>query len=498
MHRILLQNATILVPSGKADDYVVPLRQHSLLIEDNKIVQIAPQIAPHDGAQVIDCTDKIVSPGFIDTHHHLWQTQLKGRHADQTLVEYFPNGNNQSVNYRPQDVFWGVLGGCLEALDAGTTTVVDHAHVNVSPAHSSNDIEATIASGIRSIFCYAPTMRVKTWKPEITYEGGLLDDWVIENFERLGVLAPFGNGRVQLGLAFDGFMLPKEQVISLYERARKLGAQVITSHYVRSYFGDKSLVDRLEEYGLLNSDVLLSHASNLTTSDIEKLNKVKTAISTTPDTELQMGHGDIVCFREGCFGISSLGIDCHSVNSGDMMSQMKLALQHERGTRNVKLIAQGKTTLSLNLFVQDVFSLGTIKGARAIRMEDQLGSIEVGKLADLIIFDGTSPGIICASEQDPVAAVVLHSSVRDIDTVIVDGVIRKQNGKLLPIVINPSLPGVTIPRQTVGWSQVARELISSRQNINKALKESDADDPEALVQNFMKVMHSRGDKFIKM
>jgi cytosine/adenosine deaminase-related metal-dependent hydrolase len=211
-----------------------------------------------------------------------------------------------------------------------------------------------------------------------------------------------------------------------------------------------------------------------------------------------MGHGDIVCFREGCFGISSLGIDCHSVNSGDMMSQMKLALQHERGTRNVKLIAQGKTTLSLNLFVQDVFSLGTIKGARAIRMEDQLGSIEVGKLADLIIFDGTSPGIICASEQDPVAAVVLHSSVRDIDTVIVDGVIRKQNGKLLPTVINPSLPGVTIPRQTVGWSQVARELISSRQNINKALKESDADDPEALVQNFMKVMHLREDKFIKM
>lgn len=80
-------------------------------------------------------------------------------------------------------------------------------------------------------------MRVKTWKPEITYEGGLLDDWVIENFERLGVLAPFGNGRVQLGLAFDGFMLPKEQVISLYERARKLGAQVITLHYVQSYFG---------------------------------------------------------------------------------------------------------------------------------------------------------------------------------------------------------------------------------------------------------------------
>lgn len=136
MPHILLHNATILVPSGKTADYVVPLRRHSLLIKDNEIAQIAPQITPPDGAQVIDCTDKIVSPGFIDTHHHLWQTQLKGRHADQSLLEYMPNGNAQSVYYSPQDVFWGVLGGCLEALDAGTTTVVDHAHINVSPAHS--------------------------------------------------------------------------------------------------------------------------------------------------------------------------------------------------------------------------------------------------------------------------------------------------------------------------------------------------------------------------
>lgn len=211
-----------------------------------------------------------------------------------------------------------------------------------------------------------------------------------------------------------------------------------------------------------------------------------------------MGHGDIVCFKEGCFGISSLGIDCHSNNSGDLVSQMRLALQHERSSRNNKLIAEGKSTLSLNLFVQDVFSLGTIKGARAIQMEEKLGSIEVGKLADLVIFDGNSPGMICASEQDPVAAIVLHSSVRDIDTVIVDGEIRKQGGKLLPTTINPSLPDVTIPRQTVGWIQVARELVSSRRNIEKARKESNTDDSELLTRKFMKLMHFEEDKFVKI
>jgi cytosine/adenosine deaminase-related metal-dependent hydrolase len=158
---ILLKNATILVPSGNGDDTVAPLKCYSLLIEDNKITQISADIVPPSAqTEVLDCTGKIVAPGFIDTHHHVWQTQLKGRHADQTLVEYMPTGkplhlqlsprgevvvaslgtnamqgNMQASNYAPEDVFWGTLSGCLEALDAGTTTLVDHAHMNASPTH---------------------------------------------------------------------------------------------------------------------------------------------------------------------------------------------------------------------------------------------------------------------------------------------------------------------------------------------------------------------------
>ncbi|BDD54429.1 hypothetical protein MAP00_000047 [Monascus purpureus] len=134
---ILLRNALILVRSGESDDHVVPLREHSLLIEGNRISKIAPQVtAPSAETLVIDCTGRIISPGFIDTHHHLWQTQLKGRHANHTLLEYMPSGNMQSANYAPEDVFWGELGGFLAALDAGTTTVVDYAHINCTPENS--------------------------------------------------------------------------------------------------------------------------------------------------------------------------------------------------------------------------------------------------------------------------------------------------------------------------------------------------------------------------
>jgi hypothetical protein len=81
-------------------------------------------------------------------------------------------------------------------------------------------------------------MRVKTFKPNLTLDGGLLDEWVLDHLKHLGAAAPFGNGRIQLGLAFDGFMLPKDQVVSLYDQARKLGAKVITTHYVKDYLSE--------------------------------------------------------------------------------------------------------------------------------------------------------------------------------------------------------------------------------------------------------------------
>jgi cytosine/adenosine deaminase-related metal-dependent hydrolase len=92
-HSILLQNATLLVPESLGGDRIVPIRNHSLLIEGNIIVRIAAKIDPPSAStEVIDCTSKLISPGFIDTHHHVWQTQLKGRHSDHTLFEYMTSG----------------------------------------------------------------------------------------------------------------------------------------------------------------------------------------------------------------------------------------------------------------------------------------------------------------------------------------------------------------------------------------------------------------------
>ena len=99
------------------------------------IVKIESNIPSTEADEVTDCHDKIICPGFIDTHHHVWQTQLKGRFADQTLLQIFPEGNLQAVNYTPEDVFWGTLAGLVEAVDCGTTTIVDHANNICSADH---------------------------------------------------------------------------------------------------------------------------------------------------------------------------------------------------------------------------------------------------------------------------------------------------------------------------------------------------------------------------
>lgn len=175
---------------------------------------------------------------------------------------------------------------------------------------------------------------------------------------------------------------------------------------------------------------------------------------------------------------------------------MRVALQSERARRNDTNIAQGKYLRSLNVSVQDTFRLGTIQGARAIRMDDKLGSIEAGKLADLVIFDGQTPGMICAAEADPVAAIVLHSSIRDIDTVIVDGQVCKQNGMLVPVDVNPTLEDVIIAKQRVNWEKVAKELLSSRRRIQAVNEKVGADDFEHMMSGTKKMFQIDENKFV--
>lgn len=243
------------------------------------------------------------------------------------------------------------------------------------------------------------------------------------------------------------------------------------------------MVDSLSAYGLLGPDILISNAVNASPSDAEILAKENIFISSTPEGEMQMGLGQPVWNRDDLKSISSLGTDTQTVNSSDIMSQMRLGLQAERSRHNLALIEKGQAPKKLNVSVRDVFRLGTIQGARAVKLQDQIGTLEEGKLADIVIFDGHSPALVCAAEHDPIAAIVLHASTRDIDTVIVDGRIRKRDGKLVPLGIDESIGA--IGKSHVEWRDVATQLLRTRERIQI---ESEKIDYEAAAKTFIGVV----------
>ncbi|KAL8655970.1 MAG: hypothetical protein Q9210_000567, partial [Variospora velana] len=236
MASLLLRNGTLITHTKSTDgdgDYGIKiLRDHSMLVEGDQIVKIAPSIDPPSAeTNIIECKDKIITPGFVDTHHHVWQTQLKGRHADQMLLDYMYTGNIQSSNYTAEDIFWGQLGGCMEALDAGTTTVVDHAHCTQTPAHANAALHATLSSGIRSFFCYTPIFRVSKFNPfEINPE--LLPEWCMKQLEELCKSQPIGDNRVKIGFGFDFLFLPKDVLVPMFEKVKSWGIKLFTTHYM--------------------------------------------------------------------------------------------------------------------------------------------------------------------------------------------------------------------------------------------------------------------------
>ena len=125
--------------------------------------------------------------------------------------------------------------------------------------------------------------------------------------------------------------------------------------------------------------------------------------------------------------------------------------------------------------VEEAFNLATIRGAHAMKMADKIGSIAEGKLADLAIFDANTPSMICAGVHDPIAAIVLHSSPADVDTVIVDGIVRKQDGKLLDLQLDEGGKQAA-GQDSLSWKVVAQNLIKTRERIQEESEKMDFED----------------------
>lgn len=399
-----------------------------ILIEGERIARVAPHIEAAD-AEVVDATDLIVLPGFVDTHRHTWQTQLRGIAADWSLYDYLADMRlSFSALYTPEDAELGNYAGALEALSAGITTVVDHCHVINSPDHADKALDGLEKSGIRAVFCYGPNPRQLPFQPGLDPVVLRQDARRIRR-DRLSA----NDGRILFGVASEIEAMPFEAIAEELAFARELGAQRISCHIAMGcYDQGQRYVERFAEQGLLKSDLLFVHGAAFTDHELALIRDAGAGISSTPETELQMGMGFPVAERARlCGARSSLGIDIVSNNSGDMFAQMRLMLQSTRALDNLALERQGKAPRTIRMKARDVLRMATLGGAEALGLADRIGTIESGKSADITLIRTDSLHMTPAI--DPIAALVLYANESDVDSVFVAGRPVKRGGRLADV-----------------------------------------------------------------
>lgn len=194
---VLLSGGTIIAFDEDSKSLNV-IRNGAVLVADDRIAglydEASPKGIPAD-AEIVDCKHKIITPGFIDTHRHGWQTALKTLGSNTTLAEYFSTFSSHGARplYTAEDVYESQLAGLLEAINAGVTTTLDHAHNTWSTERAEAGLDASVESGAR-VF----------WAPAIDGIDGYpisdqLKDWNKWNKRS------FPNDLVTLGIAYDGW-----------------------------------------------------------------------------------------------------------------------------------------------------------------------------------------------------------------------------------------------------------------------------------------------------
>jgi cytosine/adenosine deaminase-related metal-dependent hydrolase len=422
--RVLLRGGYVL----SMDETVGELPAADVLIEDGVIAAVEPRVDAQD-AEVVDVSGHVVMPGFVDTHRHTWQTPFRGICADWTLEEYF-RGIRMSIspNCSAQDVYAGNYVGALEALEAGVTTILDFSHCNNTPEHADGAIQGLRDAGIRAMFAYGYYPAPSAAPVFTDHEQRLADARRIRARELSSedALVTMGVALTEVGL------LPFEQTIAEARSARELGVpSVLHTGCNRGSLVTEGIPE-LDHHHLLSADQVHVHCNTLDDRNLRRLADNDCKVSSSPETEIQMGMGHPVIGRVLELGMRpSLSCDVSSSNSGDMFSQMRIGLQFERCMRNDIFNARNQMPDHLDLTVRDALRWGTVNGAHAMGLEHRIGSLTPGKQADVIVVGGRRLNMVPMA--DPVGCLVAQANPGNVRHVLVAGRFVKRHGELVDV-----------------------------------------------------------------
>jgi len=412
------------------DPEVGELPAADVLVENGLIAAVGPGLGVTD-AERLDARGCIVVPGFVDTHRHTWQTPFRGICADWTLRDYF-RGIRQRIspNCGPDDVYAGNWVGALEALDAGVTTILDFSHCNNTPQHADAALAGVRDAGIRAVFGYGyfPAPSAGGEPAFADHDARIADARRIRSDELSS-----DDALVTMGIALtETGLLPFELTIAEIASAREMEVPVVL--HTGCSWGSPITegIAELHHHGLLGPEQVHVHCNTLDDRDFDRLAELDCKLSSSPETEMQMGMGRPVIRRALDRGMRpSLSCDVISVNSGDMFAQMRLGLQFTRCMDNDEYNARNQMPERLDLSVRDALGWGTINGAGAMGLESRIGSLTPGKRADVVVIGGRRLNMIPMA--DPVGTLVSQATASNVEHVLVAGRFVKRDGELVGV-----------------------------------------------------------------
>ncbi len=422
-HRMLIKGGYVLT----VDRTIGDLPRGDVLIENDRIVAVEPDIGAED-AEVVDAAGFIVIPGFVDTHRHTWEASIRGCAPNATLDDYFVDVlDTFAPLYRPDDVYAANLAGSLECLNAGITTLVDWSHINNTPEHPDAAITALTEAGIRAQYAYgsANTSLNDYWNGSTIAIPG-------EDVRRIRkTYFSSDDGLLTMGLATRGPGFCVDDVVrSEWALAREVGIPITVHVAMGRLAGRFGMIKQLSELGLLGPDTTYVHCCYFSDEEWHLVADSGGTVSIAPQVELEMGHGWPPVMKSIAYGLRpSLSIDVVTTATGDMFTQMRTAFAGERARVNADCWQADTPVPETMLTVKAMLEMATLNGAHVAGLESRTGSLTPGKKADVVLLDATALNV--APVIDATAAVVLSADVSNVDTVIVDGVVRKRGGKLL-------------------------------------------------------------------
>ena len=423
--RYVIRGGHVMSMDPQVGDFV----EADVLVEGKKIVAVRPNLRV-GGAGVIDARGRIVMPGFVDTHHHQFETALRSFLADGLLfndgkphgaINYFEFilGKFAPV-YRPEDVYINELFGGLSQIDCGVTTVHDISQIHHSPEHSDAAIQGLADARRRAAFGYFESAGAVPGNQYPTDARRIKKQY-------------FSSSDQLLTMIMGG-----ELYIPGFEAAWAIGRELqipIAAHIVGS-FGLGPPFDALAAANQFGADNLFIHMTGMSDMSWQKVKDAGAGVSLAVPIEMNMRHGMPPILKTLAMGIApSLSVDVECTLTADMFTQMRTTMALQRAFVNEMALETGNPPdLPELLTTRDVLRFATMEGARDLKLDHKIGSLTPGKEADIILLNAEAINV--APLNVVPGAVVSLMERSNVETVIVAGKVLKWEGRLLGVNLN--------------------------------------------------------------